>query len=345
MITIKAGRPLIDLVKLCHAADVPLMIEGRHGVGKSALLERAADELGIDFICRDLSLMEPADLLGLPVLDGAVMRYAVPSFLPTGGKGLIVFEEVNRCPCYMRAPCLQLLTARTLNDYQLPRGWVPCAAVNPADDRYEVADLDPALLSRFVRATVVPDREEWLGWARDGGIHSDVIAYVEGDPSIFAVPEGDLGSTTGVDAPTSNPRAWTYVSRLLEAAARTGASREILRVAISGLVGAARAGAFLKTLRDDARALSANMALDYTRWRAKFQGWIDAGRLDLVNASLLNLMKHLQVRRNFDAVRADHSRWKNLGMFLAGLPGDLREDAEKFFEERGYDKPAVRRRA
>ena len=49
MMTINAGRPLIDLVKLCYAANLPLMIEGRHGVGKSVLLEQAAKELELSY--------------------------------------------------------------------------------------------------------------------------------------------------------------------------------------------------------------------------------------------------------------------------------------------------------
>ena len=61
MTKIKAGKPLIDLVKFCYTANLPLLLAGRHGVGKSVLLEQAARELGIGYICRDLSLMEPPD--------------------------------------------------------------------------------------------------------------------------------------------------------------------------------------------------------------------------------------------------------------------------------------------
>lgn len=173
---IKAGRAVIELVKLCYLANLPALLVGRHGVGKSVLLEQAARELGIGFICRDLSLLEPPDLIGLPRPDGKVTSYFPPAFLPTGGKGLLVFEELNRCDRSMRAPCLQMLTARRLNDYILPDGWVPFAAINPAEEGYEADDLDLALLSRFVKASVEPDRVEWLAWARTAGIHPAVVA-------------------------------------------------------------------------------------------------------------------------------------------------------------------------
>src|SRR5262249_23040657 len=155
-------------------ARLPLLLSGRHGIGKSVVLEQAARELKIGFVSRDLSLMEPPDLIGLPRSDGKVTRYHPPAFLPAGGSGLLVFEELNRCPAYMRAPCLQLLTARTLNDYRLPVGWLPVAAVNPAEAGYDVDALDPALLSRFVLVDVVPDRDEWLRWAASSDVHPAV---------------------------------------------------------------------------------------------------------------------------------------------------------------------------
>jgi MoxR-like ATPase len=95
-----------------------------HGVGKSELIETAAEEIGIKAIVRDLSLMEPPDLVGLPRAAGKTTVFLPPKFLPTRGKGFLVFEELNRCEPYMRAPCLQLLTARKLNDYDLPEGWL-----------------------------------------------------------------------------------------------------------------------------------------------------------------------------------------------------------------------------
>src|SRR5260370_27159820 len=221
MNVIKAGRPLIEIVKLCYHAKLPLLVIGSHGIGKSGLFETAANELEIKHICRDLSLMEPTDLVGLPKLEDGVTRFFPSSFLPTGGEGLLVFEELNRCEKYMRAPCLQLLTSRTLNDYILPPGWLPVAAINPASEGYEVEELDQALLSRFVQVGVVSDRQEWLNWARSNGIDPGVLSYVEADEGVFGDPE-------------SNPRAWVYVSKVLQASRTHQHSPESLHVAIAG---------------------------------------------------------------------------------------------------------------
>jgi hypothetical protein len=245
----------------------------------------------------------------------------------------VAFEELNRCPSYMRAPCLQLLTTRTLNDYILPAGWLPVAAINPGDAGYEVDELDAALLSRFVQVVVEPDREEWLIWARDGGgIHAGVIAYVASDPAIFDGPEG-------------SPRSWASVSGLLLAAAEMKPARETLLEAVGGVVGPARAVAFLRYLDNGEQPLTAGEVLAYPLHREQLRVWTASGRLDLVQASLLAIKKRLQAKRNYDEVRANRTSWKNLGLFLGDLPGDLREDALKFLDEHGYDQPHARKGA
>lgn len=327
MDTIKAGKPLCDFVKLCYTARRSVLLVGHRGTGKSEILQQAANEMGIDFICRDLSLMEPTDLVGLPKAKGRNTIYLPPEFLPRNGQGILVFEELNRCERYMRAPCLQLLTNRTLNDYRLPDGWLPVAAVNPPEDDYEVAELDPALLSRFVQARIVPDRTEWLGWARQNHIHEGVIDYVESDSTIF-------------DHPDSNPRSWKFVSEILKAAESQETPRKSLRAAILGLVGNKRGAAFLATLKKKERPLTAEQVLGgYLKHQPLVQRWREQGHLDLMEATLLAIKKHLQPLAEYEEIQSTAKRRHNLSRFLHDLPGDLLDSAKVFFKERGYDFP------
>jgi hypothetical protein len=329
MLTIKVGRPLLEQVNLCYAADLPLLLIGRHGVGKSESLKAAADELGIDFLCRDLSLMEPPDLIGLPVPDEDVTRFRPPSFLPTKGKGLLVFEELNRCEKHMRSPCLQLLTDRSLNDYRLPSGWLPMACINPPTDAesYDVDDLDPALLSRFVQVQVEPDVNEWLAWAAANGVHPSVVNYIATDGTIF-------------DSPVSNPRSWKYVSDLVHAAMSKRTSKETLRAGVMGLVGDKRGTVFMRMLKDEVRTFTADQILDtYGSHRSHLQGLARNGQLDQVKAAVMSVLKKLQAKPHYEVVRKNRKQWGNLGRFLDDLPGDLKEEAQEFFKERNYDMP------
>lgn len=330
MDTVKAGQPLIDLVKLCYQANRPLLLSGRHGVGKSELLQQAANELGVRFVCRDLSLMEPTDLVGLPKAKGQATTFLPPDFLPREGRGLLAFEELNRCERYMRAPCLQLMTARQLNDYRLPPGWLPVAAINPSEADYEVSDLDPALLSRFIRVEIVPDRREWLVWARCAGIHTGVIDYVESDHTVFNTAE-------------SNPRSWSAVSDILHAADKIQALPQTVRAAVLGTVGDKRGAAFLGTLKTPDRPLTADQILTaYHIYQRELLKWVKEGQIDRIQASLHSLLTFLQPKPDFEAVRKTKSEWDSLGCFLRDLPGDLRNEAKGFFRDRDYPFPSPR---
>jgi hypothetical protein len=242
---------------------------------------------------------------------------------------LFAIEELNRADRHMRAPCLQLLTERTLNDYRLPDGWLPVAAVNPTDNgNYDVEVLDRALLSRFVCVDVVADREEWLKWAEIESIHQAVIAYVNGDDEVF-------------DDSESNPRAWSYVSSLLHAAGELESFNRALRTAVIGLVGEVRGTAFLSTLCNSDWSLTVDQILDSyaTSHRRTVRRWITDGRLDLVDSLLRSLKVHLQPRSNFAGVHADRSRKANMALFLYDLPGDQLDDARSFFRDRKYPFP------
>jgi hypothetical protein len=65
------GPATIDLLSLAYRASVPVLLIGAAGVGKSQVANAAAAALGIECVTRDLSLMEPTDLVGLPkIADG-----------------------------------------------------------------------------------------------------------------------------------------------------------------------------------------------------------------------------------------------------------------------------------
>ena len=329
MLTVAAGTPLIELVTLCRAARQPLLLHGKHGTGKSDLFAEAARQLGIGFIVRDLSLLEPVDLIGIPRVesDGRT-HYAPPSFLPDAGDGLFVIEELNRAPRYMQAPCLQLLTARRLNDFKLPAGWLPCAAINDGADGYLVEELDEALLSRFLRVKVVPDVKEWLTWAQQHGIHERIRAFVQNSPGIF-------------DDPASNPRAWTYASRLLAEWERGERQQSILAAALGGVLSEKWALAFIRHYHDERRPLQPDEIIEsYPVHQACLRDWIGSGHLDAVAASVELLKRHMQSQRVYDGVLGVAALRTNVETFIRDLPGDLRRQLRDWSEERGFKELA-----
>jgi len=125
------GPRVASILEVAYRARRPVLLEGATGIGKSELVAEVARSLGIAHVVLDLSLLEPPDLVGLPITEEGRTRYALPHFLPRDGSGILMLEELNRAERYIQQPALQLLTARALHEYVLPEGWACFAAINP----------------------------------------------------------------------------------------------------------------------------------------------------------------------------------------------------------------------
>lgn len=327
MMNALAGRDLVRKVGVAHRADVPLMLHGRHGVGKSELLAVAAKELGIELLVRDLSLMEPPDLVGMPEARDGRTHFRPPAALPTDGHGLLVLEELNRCPAYMRAPALQLLTARRLNDYVLPAGWLPVACVNDGADGYHVDDIDPALASRFAHVRVEPDVASWTAWARASGVHPAVVDLVAATPGVFSTP-------------SSNPRSWTQAARIVSAWEQGDGVEGDLVVLLAGVLDEAFAHALVRTYRSRPNLPTVlELVDDYRKWRPEIKTWVKNARLDVLAATWSSLRDRLVDDAFRTGVSGDPGRAANVATFARDLPGDLRRDALAWLSQNGLATP------
>jgi hypothetical protein len=214
------GPRLEAVLELAYRARRPVLLEGPTGIGKSEIVRKLAERLGIAHVVLDLSLLEPPDLVGLPVIENGRTRYALPDILPQGGAGILMLEELNRAERYIQQPALQLLSARRLHGYELPPGYACFAAINPESEGYHVTPLDKALRARFLSLPVRADRTSWLGWAQMNGVHPGIIAVAQAHERVLD------------DVP---PRTWTYVSQILSALLpREIENVGLLRDALSG---------------------------------------------------------------------------------------------------------------
>jgi hypothetical protein len=307
------GPRVIALLEIAYRARRSVLLEGPTGIGKSQICAELAQKLGIGYRVLDLSLLEPPDLVGLPVIEGARTRYASPSELPTEGSGILMLEELNRAELPVMQPALQLLSARRLHAYELPPGWSCVAAINPEDGDYQVHQLDPALRSRFLQLSVSADRTTWLAWAERSNVHSAVRRVVSEHLDVF-------------DA--ASPRSWSYASDVLHVLTDCErADAELLRTALSGylpLPWAVLVGEVLAALPPlpefDVEAFFSPKGPDVL---SRFVAGLSAeGRIDGL-ALIAGRLRH--------ALGEPHSALGNtmglvaLEQRLAALPGDLRE--------------------
>ena len=61
-------------------ARYPVMLRGRHGIGKSCVVYQFANTVGLPVVERRASQMTEGDLVGLPVIKGETTTFNPPEF-------------------------------------------------------------------------------------------------------------------------------------------------------------------------------------------------------------------------------------------------------------------------
>lgn len=125
---------------------------------------------------------------------------------------LLFLDELNRATLETRQVALQLVLEKELHSHKLPyvngkRTFI-VSAINPAD-KYQVFELDAALLDRFTTVEMVVDVESFLEYARKKELSQVVIDFIsEFEDRLHMLNEDDSKGPT--------PRSWEVVSNYIK---------------------------------------------------------------------------------------------------------------------------------
>lgn len=215
------NRPIrpSDLVKELRAnalADVPSMIWGPPGIGKSDIAYQFANSMNAKLFELRANLFDPVDVRGgLKVVEQADgtyrTRYGVPEDYPdTDYQGAVVLfiDELPNAPKATQNALLQLLLNKRIGTYELPANTIILAAGNRAQDRAAVHEMPTPVRNRFAHYTLEPNVDDWVKWAMNHGVHDSITSFIRMRPSL-------LHSTDGTDYAFPSPRTWTMLDRKL----------------------------------------------------------------------------------------------------------------------------------
>ena len=159
-----------------HILDVrlPVLLRGRHGVGKSQVVYQIAETRGLPVVERRASQMTEGDLLGLPdtadLSDGRkATTWNAPDWLVTACTQpvMLFLDEVDRATMEVRQGIFELCDSRKIAGHTLHKDTIIFACVNGGEhgSQYQVGEMDPAELDRWTVFDVEPTVEDWLDWA------------------------------------------------------------------------------------------------------------------------------------------------------------------------------------
>jgi hypothetical protein len=219
---------LEELYKVACDTTVSVIVEGDHGIGKSESVYSFAKKNNFHVEPLFLSHQEVADLIGIPTMERdssnqALTTWSKPIWLhrleeaAKQGKRCVLFlDELNRAQTEVRQAALQLVLDKQIHEHRLPKTVVNgvafdtfvVAAVNPSDGYYQVDELDPALLDRFLHFKLHVNADSWIEWASSNNVHKTIIAYISNSKDKLYVKDENASIF-----PT--PRSWAKLSELL----------------------------------------------------------------------------------------------------------------------------------
>lgn len=161
-------RPDVQLeaLTLAVAADLPVLLWGEPGIGKTAALTQLAASLDLPLTTVIASVHEPSDFSGLPVIGDDPAEQGVPMAPPDwavrlvrAGRGLLFLDELSTAPPAVQAALLRLVLERRIGALRLPPGVRIVAAANPRGSAADGWELSPPLANRFVHLQWTHDHE------------------------------------------------------------------------------------------------------------------------------------------------------------------------------------------
>lgn len=159
----------------------PICIWGKHGIGKTQLVETVAEEIGYKFAyIAPAQFEEMGDLVGMPrITDEGKTEFSAPDWVPTeDGPGILLIDDVNRADDRILRGIMQLLQNYELVSWKLPRRWQIILTANPDGGDYSVTPMDDAMLTRMMHITMEFDVKEWARWAELNGVDERGINFV-----------------------------------------------------------------------------------------------------------------------------------------------------------------------
>ena len=156
----------LEALALAVSADLPVLLWGEPGIGKTAALSHLADALELPLTTVIASVHEPSDFSGLPSRrrrsrdtgrsDGPAGLGRAPG---PGRPGVLFLDELSTAPPAVQAALLRVVLERRVGALRLPPGVRIVAAANPRSSAADGWELSPPLANRFVHLQWTYDHE------------------------------------------------------------------------------------------------------------------------------------------------------------------------------------------
>lgn len=220
----------------------PVFIWGAPGIGKSAIVEQFAHELGLECVSLLGSQLAPEDIIGVPQIVEGRSVFCPPRHIAREEPYCLFLDELNACSHEVQKAFYSLILERRIGEYRLPEGSIVVGAGNRAQDNAITRPMSSALVNRMFHVELAASTRVWLDWAAEHGIHRYVYDY------ICTRPDQLWSQPPKTEEPFSTPRSWHMLSDAITSYGDSITEQELALLA-NGCLTAAHATQFVAYLR------------------------------------------------------------------------------------------------
>lgn len=205
----------------------PVLLIGPPGIGKTAIMEQLASELGIGLVSYSMTHHTRQSAIGLPFISRRVYggkEYDVTEYTmseiiasvydlmeETGTReGILFLDEINCVSETLSPLMLQFLQYKVFGGHRIPDGWIIVTAGNPPEYNESAREFDAVTLDRLKKIEVEPDYDAWKEYAAAAGVHPAVMSFLSSRRKLFYSAE-----TTVEGRSIVTPRGWEDLSKML----------------------------------------------------------------------------------------------------------------------------------
>lgn len=205
----------------------PIFLLGAPGIGKTAVMEQIAQELGIALVSYSMTHHTRQSALGLPFIahreyEGFsydVSEYTMSEIIASIydvmtessiREGILFLDEIN-CVSETLAPSmLQFLQYKVFGRHKVPEGWVIVTAGNPPEYNKSVREFDIVTLDRMKILEVEADYAVWKEYAKERNLHTAITNYLDLNKEDFYQVETTVKGKNYITA-----RGWEDLSAMM----------------------------------------------------------------------------------------------------------------------------------
>ena len=205
----------------------PVFLMGPPGIGKTAIMEQIASEMGVGLLSYSMTHHTRQSALGLPFIEHKVYQgqefdiseYTMSEIIAsvyemmenTGVKeGILFLDEINCVSETLSPIMLQFLQYKVFGRHRVPEGWIIVTAGNPPEYNNSVHEFDIVTWDRLKRIDIEPDLDAWKEYAYKAEVHPAVMTYLDIRKNNFYKIESTVDGKIFITA-----RGWEDLSEMI----------------------------------------------------------------------------------------------------------------------------------